>query len=109
MATTITYKEQVERAQRTGIYEPLREQMQRLLDEGFTRAEVADIMKMGRSKTELVVAVLQLQVGRGRREIRRPEEIAVTQDLTTQRAQEHHWVRIFRDTYGPIGRGFSIA
>jgi hypothetical protein len=105
----VTYKEQVERARRTGVYEPLRERVQQLLDEGFTRSEVADIMKMGKSKTELVVAVLGLQVGRGRREIRRPEDIAVTQDLATQRAQEHHWVRVFRSTYGPVGKGFSTA
>lgn len=102
----MTHMQRVESARKTGIYEPLRERMQYLLDEGYTYAQVARIMRISNSKVKVAIVTLSLEVGRGRRE---RDDSADRESEAASRAIELSLVAAIRHAYGPIGRGFSTA
>lgn len=111
------YAQQIESARKSGVYEPYRTQVQRLLDNGHTRKEVSRIMNMSVGRLAVIIAVLKLHVGSGRRES--PERraaraaaiaaAAVRQELMVQRNIELRLVRCIYEAYGPVGKGFSVA
>lgn len=108
MPNTRTYPEIVARARARGTYEHLRAPLQRLVDAGYTRRELPEMLRIGSTTVELALAVLQISThGKPGRPGR--DDTDDVRELAAQRAQEHHWVKLFRDTYGPIGKGFSTA
>lgn len=113
MVTNTTYAERIERARAAQLYEPLRPRLQQLLDEGYTRWEITSMMFIGMTSLETAIAALGLQVGQGRRErnIACDERYATTIEIAHAEARDADLVlvRCVRETYGPIGRGFSTA
>lgn len=110
----VSYKQRVARARITGEYEPLRARLTELINAQHTRDEIQQILGVSAFIVDTAIPALDLQSRRGRRawatQVKKQREDAeVIKDLATQRAEEHHWVRIFREAYGPVGRGFSIA
>jgi len=110
----IRWKDRVDMARESGEYDEYRDQLARLIDEQHTRDEIRVIMGWTSFKVDIAIPALGLQSRNGRRRLRRDErkmmsDVTTIKALAEQRAQEHHWVKVFRDSYGPIGRGFSTA
>lgn len=115
MPTTDAYADRVRHARESRRFEPMREKIQNLINAGYSRAQLPSALGVGRSGVELMLAALEIRThgkaGRPPRERRylSYEEEETVRDLAMQRAEEHHWVRCFREAYGPVGRGFSTA